>query len=90
MEKCQDPTSATRIKSVDEGAGLQAFVKIRKWYLGASSQTKTARLTSIMQPKQAKTEEETADSKDKWREQMKLMEGMGAEYTRQAPSRKLR
>ena len=56
-------------------------MKIRKWYLGASGQANTARLTSIMQPKQAKTEEETADAIDKWREQMRSMETMGAEYT---------
>ena len=80
VEKCQDVTSETRVKSVPQGEGVRAYMKLREWYLGASGQATQVKLQPVMLPNEPKNEEDIADAIDKWREQMRQLEGLGANY----------
>ena len=80
VEKCQDSVSIQRIKSVIEGKGVQAYMKLRKWFMGTSGMATTARSRLVMAPGEPKNEESIADAIDKWKEQLRILENMGDEY----------
>ena len=80
MDKGQDATAMTRIKAVREGDGIGAYGKLRKWFLGSSGMAITARTQLVMSPAEPKSEAAIADAIDKWREQMRVLEGLGPQY----------
>ena len=63
-----------RVKSVISGNGLEAFVKVYKWFTGTSGQGLSERARSIMAPTPPKSEGEIAEAVDKWTDGLRILE----------------
>jgi D-3-phosphoglycerate dehydrogenase len=62
-----------RVKSVEPGNGIEAFVKIVKWFMGTSGLGLQEKARSIMAPVPPKSEGELADAVEKWLEGLRLI-----------------
>ena len=73
---------------MEEGNGIKAYARLRHWYMGTSGMAITQRTQVIMNPTVPKSEEAIADAIDKWKEQIRIMDAMGAEYALPAAFKK--
>ena len=62
-----------RVKSVEPGNGIEAFVKIFKWFMGTSGMGLQEKARQIMAPIAPKSEGEFADSVEKWLEGLRIV-----------------
>ena len=62
-----------RVKSVEPGNGLEAYVKIVKWFMGTSGIGLQEKARSIMAPIPPKSEGEIADAVEKWLEGLRII-----------------
>ena len=83
VDKCTSHEAITRIRAVSEGDGISAFARLRHWYVGSSGMAITQRTQLITNPTVPKSEEAIAEAIDKWKQQLRVVEAMGAQY--QAP-----
>ena len=63
-----------RVKSVNSGHGMEAFVKVYKWFMSTSGQGLSERARAIMAPTPPKSEGDMAEAVDKWNEGLRLLE----------------
>ena len=63
-----------RVKSVISGNGLEAFVKLYKWFTGTSGQGLSERARAIMAPTPPKTEGDIAEAVGKWIDGLRILE----------------
>ena len=63
-----------RVKSVISGRGLEAFVRIYKWFAGTSGMGLSERARVIMAPTAPKSEGDIAEALDKWLEGLRLLQ----------------
>ena len=63
-----------RVKAVKSGRGLEAFVRIYKWFAGTSGMGLSERARVIMAPTAPKSEGDMAESVDKWLEGLRLLQ----------------
>ena len=63
-----------RVKTVRSGRGLEAFVKVYKWFMGTSGQGLSERARAIMSPAPPKNEGDIAEAVDKWSEGLRLLQ----------------
>ena len=64
-----------RVKTVRSGRGLEAFVKVYKWFMGTSGQGLSERARAIMSPAPPKNEGDIAEAVDKWLEGLRILQG---------------
>jgi len=64
-----------RVKSVEPGNGIEAFVKIVKWCMGTSGLGLQEKARQIMSPIPPKTEGDIAESVEKWLEGLRVISG---------------
>ena len=75
-----------RVRSVDSGNGLEAFVKVYKWCTGTSGQGLSERARIIMSPTPPKSEGDIADCIDKWFELRRHLQNIKRGYALAEPS----
>ena len=63
-----------RVKAVKSGRGLEAFVRIYKWFAGTSGMGLSERARVIMAPTAPKSEGDIAEAVDKWLEGLRLLQ----------------
>ena len=64
-----------RVKSVEPGNGIEAFVKIVKWFMGTSGLGLQEKARQIMSPSAPKSEGDIAESVEKWLEGLRVLSG---------------
>ena len=64
-----------RVKSVEPGNGIEAFVNIVKWFMGTSGLGLQEKARQIMAPIPPKSEGDIAESVEKWLEGLRLISG---------------
>jgi len=62
-----------RVKSLDPGNGIEAFVKIFKWFMSTSGMGLQDKARQIMSPIAPKSEGEIAGAVEKWLEGLRII-----------------
>jgi hypothetical protein len=79
VDKCEEE-ALTRVRSVGQGQGIQAYSEVYKWFSGITGITVAARIGKIMTPAAPKKDEELADAIDRWQESQRQLQEMDPEY----------
>ena len=64
-----------RVRAVNSGHGLEAFVRIYKWFMGTSGQGLSEKARIIMSPSSPKAEGDIAEAVDKWLGGLRNLQG---------------
>ena len=70
----------SRLRGCQIGNGIQTYMVLYKWFMGASGQAIADRVKRLMSPTPPKTEQDIADAIEKWSDSAKILENMRAEY----------
>ena len=62
-----------KLKSVQQGEGLMAFVRLHQWFIRTSDQGWNQRRSAIMHPGQCKHEHEIASAIEDWEERYRIL-----------------
>ena len=72
MDKTEGEAYA-RVKAVTQGMGLEAYVKLYKWFMGTTGLGLTERARAVMSPTPPKSERDIAEALDKWVEMERIV-----------------
>ena len=70
----------SRLRGCQVGDGIQTYMVLYKWFMGASGQAIADRVKRLMSPAPPKTEHDIADMIEKWSDSARMLENMKDEY----------
>ena len=76
--KLCEPKSQVFLVTKREQSGCMAWHKVNKWYMETSGLGATERMTALMNPKQAKGDEDVLTVLEKWEDEMTELRALGA------------
>ena len=76
--KLCEPKSQAFLITKREQSGCMAWHEVNKWYMETSGLGATERMTALMNPKQAKRDEDVLTVLEKWEDEMTELRALGA------------
>ena len=68
-----DGEALSKLKSVNQGEGLWAYIRIHHWFSRTTDQGKNARRLAIMDPPQCKHDHEISQAIEEWEERYRIL-----------------